>query len=200
MRLLAFSDIHRDLNAIDALADRAGDADVLVGAGDFATMRKGLQPVIDAIAALRKPAVLVHGNGESEAELREACGAHPHLTVLHGRHAEIEGLNLFGLGGAVPVTPFGAWSVDMTEDEAARLLEPCPDGAILISHSPPRAHCDADSAGESFGSEAVLACAERTRPSLILCGHIHASWGTTSAIGTTAVYNLGPAGRLIEID
>ncbi|MEL6330156.1 MAG: metallophosphoesterase [Planctomycetota bacterium] len=199
MRLLAFSDIHRDLNAVGALADLARDADLLVGAGDFATKRNGLQPVIDAIAAIGRPAVLVHGNGESEDELRQACRGYDNLCVRHGGSVELDGVTFFGLGAAVPQTPFGSWSVDLSEREAARLLAACPPDAVLVTHSPPLGHCDRASSGSPHGSSAILACVERTRPRLVLCGHIHDSWGETSRLGPTEICNLGPAGRLIEL-
>lgn len=199
MKLLAFSDIHRDLDAVRALAERARDADVLVGAGDFATQRQGLGPVIDAIAALGPPAVLVHGNGESEDELREACAPYDHLHPLHGASIELGGRTFFGLGGGVPVTPFGPWSVDYTEAQAADLLAPCPRGAVLVTHSPPLGHADTTSGGESVGSRAILACVERAHPTHALCGHIHDSWGVTSRVGGTLVMNLGPRGVAIDL-
>lgn len=198
MKLLAFSDIHRDLDAVRALADRAGGVDVLVGAGDFATKREGLRPVIDAIAALATPAVLVHGNGESEDELLDACAPYAHLHPLHGASIELGGRTFFGLGGGVPVTPFGAWSVDYTEAQAVRWLSGCPLGAVLVTHSPPYGHADVTSAGESVGSRSVLACIERARPTHVFCGHIHDSWGVTSRAGDTLVMNLGPRG--VEVD
>lgn len=199
MNLLAFSDIHRDLAAVQAMTERACNVDVLVGAGDFATVRKGLQPVIDAIAALDRPAVLVHGNGESAAELRDACAQHPHLHPLHGDSVVLAGVTFFGLGGGVPVTPFGAWSVDYTEEQAADWLAACPKGCVLVTHSPPKDHCDRTSAGEPVGSTAILACIERARPKLALCGHVHDSWGCTGTLGPTTVMNLGPAGTEIEV-
>jgi uncharacterized protein len=59
---------------------------------------------------------------------------------------------------------------------------------------------DRDSSGEHLGSEAVLAAIESRRPRLAVCGHIHESWGRKSSIGETPVFNLGPGGRLIELD
>ena len=42
--------------------------------------------------------------------------------MLHGSAVAIAGVTFFGLGGGVPVTPFGAWSYDFTEEQAANLL------------------------------------------------------------------------------
>lgn len=198
MKILAFSDIHRDLRAVRALGARAGEADVLVGAGDFATKREGLGPVIDAIGAIGIPGVLVCGNGESPEELRDACARFEHLHVLHGESVTILGVTFYGIGGAIPPTPFGAWSVDFEESQADDWLAACPPGCVLVTHSPPHGHCDGASGGGSFGSRAVLRCVERCAPSLVFCGHIHDAWGQSSRLGPTRVFNVGPTGVEVE--
>lgn len=200
MRLLLASDLHRDLVAARSLVERSGGFDVVVIAGDLAIKRQGLQEIVDALAAIERPTVLVSGNAESPEELRAACaGARDGIgwraaRVLHGDGREIEGVPFFGLGGAVPVTPFGAWSYDIPEADAAALLADCPEGAVLVSHSPPNGHADSDGAGTHYGSWSVLEAIERTRPRLVVCGHIHASWGERSRIGSTTVVNVGPSG------
>jgi uncharacterized protein len=197
MRLLAFSDLHRDREQAQRLVDRAQDVDVVVGAGDFATMHEGLDGVIETLSAITAPAVLVPGNGETDTELRQASAGWSSCHVLHGEGMEIEGAQFFGLGGGIPPLPF-QWSFDLSEDEAAAKLESCPEGAILVVHSPPRGHVD-ENDGRHMGSEAILTAIERTRPVLVVCGHIHACWGQESRIGATRVVNLGPDGTFLEI-
>ena len=116
--------------------------------------------------------------------------------VLHGQAKEIAGAQFFGLGGGVPPTPF-PWSFDLSEDEAAAKLESCPEGAILVVHSPPKGHVD-EAHGRHLGSEAVLAAIERKRPALAVCGHIHQCWGREATIGTTPVVNVGPDGAVLR--
>ncbi|NIP81852.1 MAG: serine/threonine protein phosphatase, partial [Gemmatimonadetes bacterium] len=137
MRLLLCSDIHCDQDAARSLAERSADADVLVCAGDLAVMRKGLRPVVEVLSAAHCPAVVVPGNGESDRELAAACEDWTEARVLHGSGCEIDGVSFWGLGGGVPVTPFGSWSFDLSEDDAEVLLADCPDGAVLVTHSPP---------------------------------------------------------------
>lgn len=197
MKLLGFSDVHRNRKQAQRLAELARDADVVVGAGDFASMHIGLTRTIEALRPIQAPAVLVPGNNETEEELWRACADWPAASILHGRGREIEGVEFFGLGAGVPRTPF-PWSYDLDEEEAARLLAPCPEGAVLVVHSPPKGYVD-KAHGRSFGSEAILHTIEAKRPALVLCGHIHQSWGEEASIGPTRVVNLGPEGRLLEL-
>jgi Icc-related predicted phosphoesterase len=197
VKLLAFSDLHRDRDCAERLVELAREADVVVGAGDYATMRMGLGRVIETLSSITAPTVLVPGNAESDTELWRACAVWPSVDVLHGQGKEVAGAHFFGLGGGVPPTPF-PWSFDVSEDEAARKLEHCPEGAVLVVHSPPKGYLD-EVHGRHLGSTAVLEAIERKRPALVVCGHIHQCWGAEATIGTTPVFNVGPEGRLLEI-
>ncbi len=194
MKLLLVSDIHGDLKAARSIVKRAAKVDVVIAAGDFAVMREGLSEVINILNKIKKPTVLVAGNAESPEELRAACSSWASAHVLHGDAVEIDGVEFFGLGGAVPVTPFGDWSYDLGEKAASNLLESCPEGAVLISHSPPHGHVDADESGESRGSTAVLDIIQACRPPLVVCGHIHESAEQRSAEGDSVIINAGPKG------
>ena len=194
MRLLLFSDLHCDVAAASRLVERSRDFDVLVGAGDFAIMRRGLERTIEVLRAIDKPVVVVPGNGESDVELAAACRGWPSAHVLHGSGVTIRGVRFHGLGGGVPVTPFGDWSFDFTEDQAAAMLEGCPPGGVLVSHSPPRGAVDVSAKGADLGSVAVRRAVEEKRPALVVCGHIHDSAGQSAEIGDTVVINAGPGG------
>jgi len=190
MRILAFSDLHLARARAAALIEAARDADLVIGAGDFCNARQGLGEAMAMLSGIAAPFVMVPGNAESAAELRAA--APPGAHVLHGEGCDIGGLRLFGLGGGVPLTPFGAWSWDLTEDQAAALLSPCAGADIVITHSPPRGVADVTSGGRSVGSTAIREAIARIRPRLALCGHIHESWGREGLIGAARVVNLGP--------
>jgi Icc-related predicted phosphoesterase len=197
MKLLAFSDLHRNQERAEHLVRLSSQADLVVGAGDYATMHKGLDSTIETLRAIPVPAVLVPGNAETDTELWQACASWASAYVLHGQALQIEGAQFFGLGGGVPPTPF-PWSFDLNEDEAAAKLESCPEGAVLVVHSPPKGHLD-EVHGRHLGSRAVLEAIERKRPALVLCGHIHQCWGGEAVVGTTPVVNVGPDGRFFEI-
>jgi uncharacterized protein len=199
VKVLAFSDLHRDLNQAAELVERSSDADVVIAAGDFASVHEGLEEAIDALRPISVPTVLVPGNNETEDALRAACEGWDAATVLHGQGTEIDGTPFFGLGAGIPITPWD-WSFDLDEDEAAEKLSGCPEGAVLVVHSPPKGYCDQSSAGDHLGSQAILEAIEAKRPPLAVCGHIHEAWGAEDEVGPTKVINLGPSGRLIEVD
>jgi uncharacterized protein len=199
VKLLAFSDLHCDLAQAQVLVKRSAEADVVAGVGDFASVHRGLEETIDALSGIETPTILVPGNNETEQALRDAADDWDAARVLHGEAASLGGAEFFGLGGGIPVTPWD-WSFDIEEEDAMEILESMPEGAILLTHSPPQGHADQSSAGDHLGSTAILAAIERRRPRLVLCGHIHESWGEESKVGSTRVLNLGPAGHLIELD
>jgi uncharacterized protein len=198
VRILAFSDLHRDLGQGAELVAMSAAADVVIGAGDFASVHEGLTETIGVLAAIETPTVLVPGNNETDEALREAAAGWSAATVLHGEGTKIAGVDFYGLGAGVPVTPW-EWSFDLDDEAAAAKLAACPEGAVLVLHSPPRGHCDANGGGDHFGSEALLRAIERTRPRLAVCGHIHESWGCESRVGETPLRNLGPKGTWIEL-
>lgn len=197
MKILAFSDLHLARARAEAIVAASRVADVVIGAGDFCNMRKGIAEAMGLLKGIEAPLVLVPGNNESLDELRMAAPAAAH--VLHGEAVEIDGVRFFGIGGGIPVTPFGAWSWDLPEDEAAALLAGADGADVIVSHSPPKGLADRTSQGLSVGSTAVRDTIARVQPKLTLCGHIHDCWGEEGMIGATRVKNLGPSVNWFEI-
>lgn len=198
MRILAFSDLHCDLEQGKRLVEMAAEADVVIGAGDFASVHEGLPETICTLAAIKVPTVLVPGNNETVDALRAAVDGWESATVLHGEGTTIEDTEFFGLGAGIPVTPWD-WSFDLDDEAATQMLAPCPEEAVLVLHSPPKDHCDSAGGVGNFGSPALLKAIEEKRPRLAVCGHIHESWGCESQIGPTPVRNLGPKGTWLEV-
>lgn len=198
MRILAFSDIHRDLDQAAELVRLSADADLVIGAGDFASIHQGLGEMITALSGIETQSILVPGNNETADALREAAAAWPAATVLHGERIELDGIGFTGLGGGIPVTPW-EWSFDLTEEEAEAALGDLREGDVLVVHSPPRGHCDESGDGLHLGSKAILAAIETRSPRLAVCGHIHEAWGRRSVSGETEIVNLGPSGTWFDL-
>jgi Icc-related predicted phosphoesterase len=198
VKLLAFSDLHRNLDQAAKLVEMSAEADVVIGAGDFASIHEGLEETIGALAAIEAPTVLVPGNNETHEALREAAADWDAATVLHGDGMTIGGVEFYGLGAGVPITPWD-WSFDLDDEAASEMLTACPAEAILVLHSPPQGHCDTNGAGDHFGSAALLGAIEEKHPRLAVCGHIHESWGCESLVGDTPLHNLGPSGTWLDV-
>lgn len=198
MKILAFSDLHLARNRAAELVAASADADLVIGAGDYCNGRQGLNQAMEMLAGITAPMVLVPGNAESAEELARAVPDGVH--VLHGSGMTLDGVELFGLGYGVPVTPFGDWSCDLTEAEAEELLNRCDRADILVTHSPPKSCGDVTSQGLSVGSVAVRDAIERIQPEFAFCGHIHDSWGARGRIGRTQVANLGPTVNWFEVE
>ena len=195
-RVLAFSDVHLARNRIAEIVAAAAGADLVIGAGDFCNARNGLDEAMHLLRPIEEKAVYVPGNAESADELRAATNA----AVLHGNALAVEGLRVFGIGYAIPTTPFGPWSCDLTEEQGAGLLaEMQAPTDILISHSPPKGVADTNTSGLSLGSTSVREAIESVQPRYCFCGHIHDCWGKTGRIGETQVHNLGPTANWFEL-
>ena len=199
MKLLLFSDLHCNLAAAQRLVELAQGVDVVIGAGDFGQVRHRVGACMPILQELPCPTVIVPGNNESIEELRDACRGWDKVHVLHGNGVTINGVNFFGLGGGVPITPFGSWSWDFSESDAAELLRDFPAGGVLISHSPPKGCLDVDGNGSSRGSTTVRDLILAKHPALVVCGHIHACGGRTEMLHGTTVVNAGPNGVRLEL-
>jgi Icc-related predicted phosphoesterase len=197
MKLLAFSDLHLARARAADLVVASAEADLVVGAGDFCNARQGLAEAMELLSDITAPMVMVAGNAESADELRAAAPAS--AQVLHGNGVTLEGVTFWGLGGGVPETPFGAWSWDLSEEDAEALLEPCERADVLVTHSPPKGLGDLTSTGLSVGSTAIRAAIERLQPKLSLFGHVHEAWGARGQIGRTDCANLGPMANFFEV-
>jgi len=146
-----------------------------------------------------KPQVFVCGNGESDDELRDSVNWN-HAHVLHGNGVTIDDITFFGLGGGIPVTPFGSWSFDLDEEQAADMLKDCPRECVLVVHSPPYGAVDVSSRGRHLGSDSIRDTITRCQPSIAVCGHIHDCAGRWETMEQTTVINAGPDGILWDLD
>ena len=54
MRMLLFSDLHSDFRTAARLVELSNDVDVVVGAGDFCNVRRGLEEIIMEVPAKLK--------------------------------------------------------------------------------------------------------------------------------------------------
>ena len=196
MKIFAFSDLHLDEAAADRVVAEAAEADLVIGAGDFADKRRGLAAFMKRLEPIAGKAVYVPGNNESLEELNGVTKA----MLLHGEAETVAGLRIAGLGGGVPPKPSTDWpSWDLTEAEAAAALARIETADILVLHSPPKGLGDDHGELGRIGSEALRAAMDRMAPRLCVFGHVHDCWGEAGEIGPTRWRNLGPRGHWFEL-
>ncbi len=122
----------------------------------------------------RQASRLRPGNSESFEELAHACRDFPNARVLHGAAASSQASPSSASAAASPSPP-SALELRLHRRAGPSFLQECPQDAILVTHSPPKGAVDVATSGKSLGSTAIRAAIERTRPRLVVCGHIHAS-------------------------
>ena len=199
MRILAFSDLHRDAAMAEAIVNQSGDADVVVGAGDFASCGRGHDDTLGILRQIAVPFVLVPGNHDDLGELQAACAGWPLAHLLHGRSVVIGGIPFFGVGLGSGVIDPEPWNMVLDEAEAAHMLTRCPESAVLVSHSPPHGIADRQKDGRHAGSAALRDAIALHQPRITICGHVHNAWGQSGTIGPAPVHNIGPKPRVFVV-
>jgi Icc-related predicted phosphoesterase len=199
MKILAFSDLHRDIEAAQRIVAASAEADVIVGAGDFATRGEGASETLEILRTVQVPMVLVYGNHDRPDELRTFCRNWESGYLLHGDRVELQGVTFFGVGGEIPASNDLPWNAALTEDEASGILRNCPRNVVLITHTPPYGCADRHRDGTHRGSRAIRKAIDEQEPLLNLCGHIHSAWGSSGILGKTRVHNLGPGINWFEV-
>jgi hypothetical protein len=70
------------------------------------------------------------------------------------------------------------WGFAYIPEDATKLWDKIPlDSDIVITHTPPKYHCDEKNDRRSVGCESLRCMLWRVRPRLHICGHIHESRG-----------------------
>ncbi len=196
MKIVALTDIHGNISAVERLASPLASADVVLLTGDL-THFGGADDVARVLAAVRehnRRVYAVAGNCDRRdaAEWLELEG-----IGLHGRHEVVDGVAFLGLGGSLPAP--GGTPNEFSDDELAGFLDAAADGLdpalpwLLVSHQPPaETNLDMVRGGRHVGSAAVRRFIERHPVLACFTGHIHEAAGTDT-MGPTRLANPGPA-------
>ncbi|KAH8595977.1 Metallo-dependent phosphatase-like protein [Bisporella sp. PMI_857] len=78
-----------------------------------------------------------------------------------------------------PLSPAnGMWAFGYSTDDAARIWESIPLATdIVVTHTPPKYHCDSGNDRRTLGCEALRQALWRIRPRIAVCGHVHEGRG-----------------------
>jgi 3',5'-cyclic-AMP phosphodiesterase len=175
--------------AVEMLVSAGCSVDLLILSGDQADRGEAdayerLRPVLaDALRQLGAPLLVVPGNHDDLGLLRTLVpdGAERVPTRWY-TVVRVGGLRLIGLDSTVPGADHGELDDDQLRELAAELLEPAPDGTILVVHHPPIWSTTPASERVALQEPERLAAAIRgTDVRLVLSGHTHRARAGTLA-------------------
>jgi len=187
--------LHDRPAALERILAAAGPVDAVLLGGDLTNFGTpaDARRLVEQAQAGGAPVLAVAGNCDS-AEIEGELVA---LGVsLHGRGVVLGGVGIHGLS-AIP--PWRRGMYQMTEEQLAAALQAgyaqitAAARHVVVAHAPPRnGRLDRTFLLRHVGSQALREFIERTRPGLVICGHIHEARGVEQ-LGRTTVVNCGPA-------
>jgi Icc-related predicted phosphoesterase len=211
VRLLCLSDTHGLHNSIPS--EQLYPADILIFAGDFSLL--GNPTHIDSfkswLHSLQLPSVIIAGNSDYTFDLarleqfasekRKFCtGIKPidriktgfltdlkNIIYLEDCATTVKGVKIWGS----PYSPeFNDSAFPIEEDDGAAKWAAIPDDAdVVISHGPPIDIADEVLGGFHAGCPELRKAIERTKPALLVFGHIHEAHGV-GKLGDTLCVNV----------
>lgn len=98
------------------------------------------------------------------------------FTYLECNNVEYNGFNIWGSPYQLP---FGhGWAFNAPKEELKKIYSTCEKTDIILSHGPPFKYGDLSPYGNVHtGSKELIDLIDRTKPKLLVCGHIHNSYG-----------------------
>jgi len=198
MKVLVGTDFHGNEAMFEGFTAKAEEerAEIIVVCGDLTHFGDFEQAryLLSLLAATRVPVLFVPGN----------CDPPPLVGVdiegakcIHGASVSYSDTTFLGVGGSPP-TPFST-PFEMAEQDILKALNHASANLggdrwiVLVSHTPPfNTRLDKTGRGRHVGSVSVRRFIEKTKPSVVFCGHIHEAKGK-DRIGNTILVNPGPA-------
>jgi len=207
VRILAFSDLHGDgfLGVAGLVAAHRPDWIVLCGdlLPDFTNLRPHLRLGAQQRfwhrhrgLFLRDGAVTTYvvGNHEVEGFRDAALGAVPELA---GGIVRVEGIP----GDAGPFSFARGWPAAALKDELEAQLRAHPEPSVYVSHAPPYGSLDQTRSGRNLGHRPLFEhlMSRGWPPALVLCGHVHQSFGMERQ-GDTTIVNMATGYAALDWD
>ncbi len=197
MKFLAFTDLHENPKILARLVEEArpDDVEFVVCCGDASTFGRGLESVFKAFSKLGKPFLFIPGNHEEDSGYEAIVRKYPFVIDLHRQIHTIGKFTFAGYGGggfAQQDGEFRMLAQEWEEELRGKKL-------VLLVHMPPyKTACD--NLGRHVGSKDYRTFVEVMQPVLVLCGHLHETFGTVDKIGKSIVLNPGATGKIIEFN
>lgn len=186
MRIVCISDTHNQYRALD---NKLPAGDIIIHAGDLVTHGtvEEIQQFISWFQQLPfQYKIFVGGNHDGSLEhSRSEIDIPDDVIYLENSAVMINGVKIWGSPVSPPYRSFGFMWDDKRREE---LYQTIPDDCqILINHSPPLGTLDQILEGSHVGCQFLAQQIIRVKPALLICGHIHESYGFTNKEGTLYV-------------
>ncbi|GJD03676.1 calcineurin-like phosphoesterase [Colletotrichum higginsianum] len=127
----------------------------------------------DCIALFTSSPTITYLKHESTTiRLSSPSGPHTSFSIFGSPYSPRNGLWAFGYDAPQHSSSLGAAA------DLPTLWDDVPlDADIVVTHTPPRTHCDESRARRAAGCEALRRALWRVRPRLAVCGHVHEGRG-----------------------
>jgi len=194
MRIYAAADLHgkhRNFKIVRA-GLRLSRADAVVLAGDLLNYGRG-RPCLSMLENLSAPVFMVRGNSDPSG-LDRWVAASRNVRSLDLKAVPFGDVDLTGISGTLPI-PFhsrAGWREARRLKHLTALIHP---RTILVAHPPPYGCRDQVLGRFSAGSRGLARLVRKSKPAVMLCGHIHEAAGTVCLDDTLVVNCALGAGR-----
>ncbi len=197
-KILAIGDIHRDVDLIKRLAEKAKkeEVDLVILAGDLIMEEQSTENLIGPFVKAKKQVFLIPGNHESPATI-DFLAKRYNVKNIHGYGFIENDVGIFGAGTA----NIGIYQI--SDKNIFKLLEKGHEEIknakkkIMVTHIHP-----VGSKTEMFGvegSKAVRDAIEKFHPDILIHSHIHEAGGIEEKIGKTHVMNVSRKEKIFEV-
>lgn len=212
MKILAFTDIHgsnkkvgyvavsETLKRLDKFKKiiKQEKIEYVICCGDFTFFNEYVEELLEKIAELPVPVLLIHGNHEDEMDVKMLSKQYPNIHYIHKKAKVIGNYAFLGYGG----DGFSRRSPDFV-NSMHKAMEKLPKKTkyVLITHGPPHGtKADFRPGYGHVGNLDYREFIEKHPVILSLCGHIHEGFDTHQKVSDALVINPGPEGKIIELE
>ena len=199
MKIFAFTDVHGSEHLIQEVIKtiKSKKPELIICPGDLTIFGHDLEKILSKFDKLKISCLVVHGNHESDDELKDACKKFKNIIYLHRGVLEKGDYAFFGYGGD------GFSTKDEKFEKISEIVGKKTKGKnlIMITHQPPHGNkLDYLEYFEHVGNKSYTKFIKKWKPVMSIFGHLHEHFGKMDHINKkTILINPGPLGKLIEI-
>ena len=196
MKFVACTDLHADMKSFKSVLSlvEKSKADMVVCCGDFTICERNIEFFLSTFEKFPVPVFLVHGNHESEENVKHLCSGLKNVTFLHKKIIELNSACFAGWGGggfSRRDKKFESW----WQSKEKSLKSPL----VLVTHAPPFGTGIDFVHGGHVGCESFTDFIIKKSPAIVLSGHIEENSCIEGMTGKTRVINPGPRGIVVEV-